>query len=272
MIINQDRMGKRVNNMNFQNLTVNNDSGIVVLTVNRPQSLNALNVRTIAELDAFCDQIAEDSSIKVIIITGAGEKAFVAGADIAEMRPMSPLESRIFSKRGQKVFSKIENLHQPVIAAVNGFALGGGCELALACDMRIAAEHAKFGQPEVTLGITPGYGGTQRLSRLIGKGRAMELLLTGEIIGAQDAYRIGLVNKVVSSDKLMEAVIELAQKIMKCSPVAVKLTKAAVNEGMNLGMDVGMSCEASLFGLCFAADDQQEGMAAFLEKRKAHYS
>jgi len=258
--------------MNFQNLSIANQDAVSILTVNRPISLNALDVRTIAEIDEYCDEVSANNDIKVVIITGAGEKAFVAGADIGEMRPMTPGESLSFSKRGQKVFAKLENLPQPVIAAVNGYALGGGCELALACDMRIASENAKFGQPEVSLGITPGYGGTQRLARLIGKGRAMELLLTGEIINAQDAYRIGLVNKVVPGSELMETVLSIAKKIIKCSSVAVKLTKTAVNEGINIGLDNGMAYEAASFGLCFAAEDQKEGMLAFLEKRAARFS
>lgn len=254
--------------MSYENLIFENQDGIGIITINRPQALNALNADTMAELDALVDAIAKDPSVKVVIITGAGDKAFVAGADIAYMQPLSAAEGRAWGKAGQAVFDKIENLPQPVIAAVNGFALGGGNELAMACDIRIASEKAKFGQPEVTLGITPGFGGTQRLPRLVGKGRAKELLYTGDMIDAAEAYRIGLVNKVVAPEELMDAAKALARKIMSRSPVAVAMCKAAVNEGIDADLQTGVAYEAEVFGLCFATGDQKEGMAAFLEKRK----
>ncbi len=253
-------------------LLYENDNGIATITMNRPQALNALNTATLKELDNLLDVIAGDSGVKVVILTGSGEKAFVAGADIAEMKPLSALEGRAFGKMGQAVFNKLENLPQPVIAAVNGFALGGGCELAMACDLRIASDKAKFGQPEVSLGITPGFGGTQRLPRLVGKGRAMELLFTGDVIDAAEAYRIGLVNKVVASDELLATAKAAAQKIMARAEVAVQLCKAAINEGLNMDLASGMAYEREVFGLCFATSDQKEGMAAFLEKRAASFS
>lgn len=257
--------------MSYENLIFENQDGIGIITINRPQALNALNADTMAELDALVDAIAKDPSVKVVIITGAGDKAFVAGADIAYMQPLSAAEGRAWGKAGQAVFDKIENLPQPVIAAVNGFALGGGNELAMACDIRIASEKAKFGQPEVTLGITPGFGGTQRLPRLVGKGRAKELLYTGDMIDAAEAYRIGLVNKVVAPEELMDAAKALARKIMSRSPVAVAMCKAAVNEGIDADLQTGVAYEAEVFGLCFATGDQKEGMAAFLEKRAPQF-
>jgi enoyl-CoA hydratase len=256
----------------YQNLIFDNQDGIGVVTVNRPKALNALNADTMAELDRLAGAIAKDPAVKAVIITGAGDKAFVAGADIAYMQPLSAADGRTWGKAGQAVFDKIENLPQPVIAAVNGFALGGGCELAMACDIRIASDKAKFGQPEVTLGITPGFGGTQRLPRLVGKGRAKELLFTGDMIDAADAYRIGLVNKVVAPEELMDAAIALARKIMSRGPVAVGLCKAAVNEGLDTDLQTGVAYEAEVFGLCFATADQKEGMAAFLEKRKPEFT
>jgi enoyl-CoA hydratase len=255
----------------FANLLFENQEGIGLVTLNRPKALNALNQATLEELDKLADEIAKDASIKVVILTGSGEKAFVAGADITEMQSKSAIEGRNFGKLGQAVFNKIENLPQPVIAAVNGFALGGGCELAMACDIRIASEKAKFGQPEVTLGITPGFAGTQRLARLVGKGRSKELLFTGDVIDANEAYRIGLVNKVVAADQLMAAAKALAEKIMSRAPVAVQLCKAAVNEGLDTDLETGVAYEAEVFGLCFATADQKEGMSAFVEKRKASF-
>lgn len=258
--------------MEFQNLLFENQDGIGLVTLNRPKALNALNQATLEELGILADQIAKDSSVQVVILTGSGDKAFVAGADITQMQPMTAIEGRNFGKLGQAVFNKIENLPQPVIGAINGFALGGGCELAMSCDIRIASEKAKFGQPEVTLGITAGFAGTQRLPRLVGKGRAKELLFTGDMIDAQEAYRIGLVNKVVTAEELMPAAKALAQKIMSRGPVAVQLTKAAVNEGLDTDLDTGTAYEAEVFGLCFATADQKEGMGAFVEKRKANFT
>ena len=253
--------------MNFANLLYENQDGIAVITMNRPKALNALNQETLDELNQVADMLAKDSTVQVVILTGSGDKAFVAGADIAQMQSMSAMEGRNFGKLGQAVFNKLENLPQPVIAAVNGFALGGGCELAMACDIRIASEKAKFGQPETGLGITPGFGGTQRLPRLVGKGRAKELLFTADMIDAAEAYRIGLVNKVVPPEELMEAAKALAGRIMKRSAAAVQLAKAAVNRGIEAGLENGIAYEAEVFGLCFATEDQKEGMTAFVEKR-----
>lgn len=255
----------------YQNLLFEQDNGIGVITLNRPKALNALNAALIYEMDELLDNIAKDDSIQVVIVTGSGEKAFVAGADITEMKSMSAIEGRNWGKLAQAVFNKLENLPQPVIAAVNGFALGGGCELAMACDIRIASEKAKFGQPEVTLGITPGFGGTQRLPRLVGKGRAKELLYTGDMIDGNEACRIGLANKIVAPDQLMIVAKEMALKIMSRGPVAVQLCKAAVNEGLDMDLDSGIAYEAEVFGLCFSTVDQKEGMTAFVEKRKANF-
>lgn len=253
------------------NLLYEKSNSIGIITINRPTALNALNAATLRELDSLLTDIANDSTVKVIIIRGGGEKAFVAGADITAMQTMSALEARNFGKLGQKVFNKLENLPQPVIAAIHGFALGGGCELAISCDIRIATEKAKFGQPEVMLGVTPGFGGTQRLSRLVGKGCAKELLFVGDQIDAMEAYRLGLVNKVVPVEALMDTAMEMAQKIVSRAPVAVQLCKAAVNEGLDMDLDSGMAYEAEIFGLCFATADQTEGMQAFIEKRKANF-
>jgi len=256
---------------NYENILFGKENGIGIVTINRPKVLNALNAATILELDRLFDEIARDDSIHVVIVTGSGEKAFVAGADIAEMASMSAIEGRNWGKLAQAVFNKLENLPQPVIAAVNGFALGGGCELAMACDIRIASEKAKFGQPEVSLGITPGFAGTQRLPRLVGKGRAKELLFSGGMIDAAEAHRIGLANKVVTPEELIAAARDMAGIIMSRGPVAVRLCKAAVNEGLDMDLESGMAYEAEVFGLCFATADQKEGMSAFLGKRKANF-
>nr|WP_246105632.1 short-chain-enoyl-CoA hydratase [Sporomusa termitida] len=256
----------------YENLLSEVQEGIAVVTINRPKALNALNAATVYELDRLFDELAQNDAVKVVIVTGSGEKSFVAGADITEMRNYSAVEGRNWGKLAQAVFSKIENLSKPVIAAVNGFALGGGCELAMACDIRIASEKAKFGQPEVSLGIPPGFGGTQRLPRLVGKGRAKELLFTGDMIDAAEAYRIGLVNKVVAPAELLDTTKALAQKIMFRGQIAVQVCKAAVNEGLDVDLDSGIAYEAEVFGLCFATSDQKEGMAAFVEKRKANFT
>jgi enoyl-CoA hydratase len=252
----------------YENLLFEVEDGIGIVTINRPKVLNALNRATITEIEALFSELVEDNSVKVVIVTGSGEKSFVAGADIAEMQSMTAIEGRKWGKLAQAVFNKIDNLPQPVIAAVNGYALGGGCELAMACDIRIASEKAKFGQPEVSLGIPPGFGGTQRLPRLIGKGRAKELLFTGEMIDAQEAYRIGLVNRVVKPEELITTARDIARKIMQRGEIAVKMCKAAVNEGLDMDLDSGLAYEAEVFGLCFATEDQKEGMQAFLEKRQ----
>jgi len=256
----------------YNNVLYQTDNGIGMITLNRPKALNALNSELLKELNGLLDEIAQDDSVKVVVITGSGDKSFVAGADIAEMQSMSPMEGRAFGKFGQAIFNKLENIPQPVIAAVNGFALGGGCELAMACDIRIASDRAKFGQPEVSLGIVPGFGGTQRLPRLIGKGRAKELLYTADMINAEEAYRIGLVNKIVPADELLSTTKELAEKIMARAQVAVQLCKAAVNTGMDIDLESGIAYEAEVFGLCFASADQKEGMSAFVGKRKPNFT
>ena len=255
----------------MNNILYEKSGDIGIITINRPKALNALNAETLKELDFLAADIAKDGSVKAVIIHGAGEKAFVAGADITEMQEMSALEARAFGKLGQSVFSRIENLPQPVIAAIQGFALGGGCELAMACDIRIASEKAKFGQPEVMLGVTPGFAGTQRLPRLVGKGVAKELLFVGDSIDAVEALRIGLVNKVVPVDQLMSVAMAMAEKIASRGSVAVQLCKAAVNEGMDMDLDSSMAYETEIFGLSFATVDQKEGMKAFVEKRKANF-
>lgn len=244
---------------------------IGIITINREKSLNALNVTTLLELDMLLDKLEHSTEIKVVIIKGAGDRAFVAGADIMAMRDMSALEARKFAKLGQKVFGKLENLPQPVIAAINGFALGGGCELAMACDIRIASDKSIFGQPEVMLGVIPGFAGTQRLSRLVGKGIAKELLYTGKQINAEEAYRIGLINKLVNREALMESAIDLANTITVQAPVAVQLCKVAVNEGLDMDIDSAIAYEAELFAVCFSTADQKEGMNAFVEKRSADF-
>lgn len=256
----------------YKNITFEVQDSIGVLMVNRPKVLNALNQETMQELHDLVGKIAADKSVGVVIITGSGDKSFVAGADISQMQPMSALEGRQWGRFSQNVFNAIENLPQPVIAAVNGYALGGGCELAMCCDMRIASEKAKFGQPEVLLGVVPGFAGTQRLPRLIGKGRAKELLFTGNQIDAAEAYRIGLVNAVVPAEQLLDEAKKWAKTILSRGPVAVQLCKAAVNEGMDMDFESGQSYESEVFGLCFATEDQKEGMAAFLAKRPAQFA
>ena len=255
----------------YENLLFSKENGIGYVTINRPKALNALNAATVEELDALLDEIAADAEIQVVIVTGGGEKSFVAGADITEMRPLGAIAGRAWGQKGQAVFTKLENLPQPVIAAVNGFALGGGCELAMACDIRIASEKAKFGQPETGLGITPGFGGTQRLTRVVGRGHAKELIYTGGMIDAEKAKAIGLVNEVFPQEELMPAAVKLAKKIAKNAPIAVQLSKAAINRGINCDVVTGIAYEAEVFGLCFSTADQKEGMAAFCEKRKATF-
>lgn len=257
--------------MEYTNLLLQHQGNIAVLTINRPKALNALNSETLSELSAALDELGRDSSVKAVIVTGSGEKAFIAGADISQMKDFSPLEGRRFAQLGHATFRKLELLPQPVIAAVNGFALGGGCELAMACDIRIASENAKFGQPEVTLGLTAGFGGTQRLPRLVGTGLASELLFTGDIIDAQEAYRIGLVNKVYPLESLMEEAQKLAQRIAGRAPVAVQLTKSAIQRGINLDLDSAQAYEAEVFGLTMSTSDQTEGCTAFVEKRKPNF-
>jgi len=253
--------------MPFSTLLFDVRDRVATITVNRPDKLNALNDETIAELDEAIGIVHRRDDIAGAILTGAGAKAFVAGADIAELARQGPLDGRARARRGQEVFSRFEESPKPVIAAVNGFALGGGCELAMACHIRLAAENAKFGQPEVKLGIGPGYGGTQRLPRLVGRGRALQLILTGEIIDAQEAWRIGLVNRVFPAADLLPEAERLLRHILAQGPVAVALCIAAVNRGLETSLAEGLALEADHFGLLAATADMREGMQAFLEKR-----
>lgn len=257
--------------MAFENLLIEQEGDIAIVYVNRPKALNALNADTLKELQQVFAELENNNEVKVIILSGSGDKAFVAGADIAFMKDLDSLASREFSLLGQNVFTSIENNKKPVIAAINGFTLGGGCELAMSCDIRIASEKAKFGQPEISLGIIPGFAGTQRLSRIVGKGIAKELILTGDMVDAQEAYRIGLVNKVVAPEELIEAAKELAKKIATKGQVAVQLAKQVINEGLEMDSERSYSHEANFFGLCFSTQDQKEGMSAFLEKRKPNF-
>ncbi|WP_411679472.1 short-chain-enoyl-CoA hydratase [Clostridium thailandense] len=252
--------------MEFKNLTFVKEDKIAIVKINRPKALNALNSETLKELDTVIDALYEDKETLAVILTGEG-KAFVAGADIAEMKDLNTMEGREFGILGNKVFRKLENMGKPVIAAVNGFALGGGCELSMACDIRIASSKAKFGQPEAGLGITPGFGGTQRLPRLVGEGMAKELIYTGKIIDASEALRIGLVNRVVEPEQLIAEVKALANTIAAQAPIAVKLCKTAINKGMQSDIDTGIAYETEVFGQCFSTNDQKEGMIAFIEKR-----
>ncbi|PRR79037.1 putative enoyl-CoA hydratase echA8 [Clostridium liquoris] len=252
--------------MEFKNVILEKNGNIAIVTINRPNALNALNSETLKELDIVVDTLANDDEILAVILTGAG-KAFVAGADITEMKDLNAVQGRKFGILGNKVFRKLETLEKPVIAAVNGFALGGGCEISMACDIRIASKKAKFGQPESGLGITPGFGGTQRLSRLVGMGMAKQLIYTAEMINADEALRIGLVNKVVEPEKLMDEAKEMAKKIANNAPIAVKLCKSAINKGMQCDIDTAIAYESEAFGECFATEDQKEGMTAFVEKR-----
>jgi enoyl-CoA hydratase len=246
--------------------------GIACVTVNRPDKLNALNQATMAELASALDRVASDSAARGLIVTGAGEKAFVAGADINELAVLSPIEAQAVSLRGQAIFRKLEQTPKPSVAAVNGFALGGGLELAMSCTIRIAAQNARLGQPEVKLGIVPGYGGTQRLPRLVGRGRALELLLSGDPIDAAEAHRIGLVNAVVPQAELSVRSREWLRKTLANGPRAVALTMEAVDTGMSAGLEEGLRVEAMAFGLSAATEDRREGTRAFLEKRKPAFA
>ena len=256
--------------MTYANLLVDITDGIATVTINRPNVLNALNSETLTELETAFLELDGNDGVKVIILTGAG-KAFVAGADISEMAPLDAMGGRAFGLRGQSVFTLIENLSKPVIAAVNGFALGGGTELALSCDFIYASEKAKFGQPEVGLGVTPGFGGTQRLPRRIGNAMARELIYTGRVIGGTEAREIGLANAVLPPEELMEAAMKTAREIASRGQVSVRLCKAAITRGMDVDINAALSLEADVFGLCFSTFDQKEGMAAFLEKRKPDF-
>jgi enoyl-CoA hydratase/carnithine racemase len=240
---------------------------IAYVTVDRPKALNALNTSTWTDLHAAFEDAKADASVHGVILTGAGDKAFIAGADISELAHVDAYDAEESSRFGQSVLNLIENLGKPVIAAINGFALGGGCETAMACTMRIATEHARFGQPEVKLGLLPGGGGTQRLPRLVGKGRALQLILTGETISAQEAYRIGLVNEVVSAASLIDRAETILKQIMANAPIAVKFSLEAANKGLETSQSEGLALEASYFGICAATEDKKEGTSAFLEKR-----
>jgi enoyl-CoA hydratase len=253
--------------MSYENTLVEVRDGVGVVTLNRPKVLNALNAALLAELDAAVDAIAADASVRVVILTGAGEKAFAAGADIQELARVSAVDGQQLALRGQRLFSKIETLRVPVIAAINGFALGGGCELALACTLRIASETAKLGQPEVKLGLIPGYGGSQRLPRLVGKGAALKMILTGEMISAAEALRIGLVEEMVPAGELMARAEQIAKTIAAQAPLAIAKCLEAVHEGYDLPLGEALAHEAALFGLCCATADKSEGTSAFLEKR-----
>jgi len=257
--------------MNFKNLLFEVNNNVAVVTLNRPEKLNALNNETMDELLSCFTSIKNDSTIYGVILTGAGEKAFVAGADISELNKLNVITAKSFAEKGQAIFNLIENLGKPVIAAVNGFALGGGCELALACHIRFASDRAKFGQPEVNLGIIPGYGGTQRLTRLVGSGRATELILSGEMIDAEEAYRIGLVNKIFSPEELLNQSKSFAEKIASKGQVAVSLALKAIVSCDELSESEGQNLEASLFAICCGTEDFKEGTSAFLEKRKPNF-
>lgn len=253
----------------YKNIILNIDEGLATITMNRPKALNALNTEIINELDNAITKV-ESASVKLLVIKGEG-KAFVAGADISEMATLNEEEASVYGELGQKLFRRIEKLTIPTIAAINGYALGGGCELALSCDIRIASEKAKLGQPEVGLGITPGFSGTQRLPRIVGIAKAKELIFTGKVIDAKEALSIGLVNKLVSLDEFDNEISKMTSSIMKNSLIAVKYSKQAIDEGMNNDIDTGIEIESKLFAKCFSHEDQKEGMNAFLESRKPNF-
>ena len=258
--------------LKVENLLYEKRNGIGHVTVNRPKVLNALNTPTWTDIRTVFEDARDDMAVRGVILTGAGNKAFIAGADISELAHATALDAERASRFGQEVLDLIENLGKPVIAAVNGFALGGGCETAMACTIRIAVDTAKFGQPEVTLGLVPGGGGTQRLPRLVGKGRALQLILSAEMISAQEAYRIGLVNEVVPAADLLTRAEAILRKIASNAPMAVKFALTAVNRGLETSQDEGLLLEASYFGLCAGTEDKKEGTSAFLEKRAPQFS
>jgi len=257
--------------MTYQTLLFEIKDGIAFVTINRPDKLNALNDQVMLELGSAVDRLTTEAEIKGAILTGAGPKSFVAGADIGDLSRQGPFDGKARAQRGQAVLRRLETCGKPVIAAINGFALGGGCELAMACHIRIAGENAKFGQPEVKLGIAPGYGGTQRLPRIVGKGVALQLILTGEMIDAQEAYRIGLVNKIVPSGDLLAESEKMMRGILAMGPLAVRLAMEAVDQGLEMTLDEGLLLEANHFGLLAATSDMKEGTTAFLEKRAAKF-
>ncbi|HSP34910.1 MAG TPA: enoyl-CoA hydratase-related protein [Thermoanaerobaculia bacterium] len=257
--------------MAYENIKTENRDGVLFITVDRPKVLNALNGKTIEEIGKAFDAARDDDSVRAVVVTGSGDKAFVAGADINELSKLTPISGKFTSEQGQNVFLQIERFPKAVIAAINGFALGGGCELALACHIRIASDKAQMGLPEVTLGAIPGYGGTQRMVRLLGKGKALELVCTGDRVAAAEAEKIGLVNRVVPADQLLATAEEMARKIASRSPMAVRAAIEAINMGGDMAFEEGQLLEATLFGLLCATEDMKEGMAAFLEKRQAKF-
>ncbi len=258
--------------MEQKNILMRVEDKIATVTINQPEILNALSAETVTELYQVFKKLKGDEQVRVVILTGSGEKAFVAGADIKEINRHDDISGRIFALRGQKVFRFIENMEKPVIAAVNGFALGGGCELAMACHLRIASSNARFGQPEINLGLIPGYGGTQRLPRLIGRGRSLQMLLTGELIDAETALSYGLVNEVTTAENLMDRAILLAKQLAEKPAVALGFILQAVNEGLDMNFDAAMNLESELFGNICNTDDMKEGTAAFIEKRKPQFT
>jgi enoyl-CoA hydratase len=257
--------------MAYTHLLLERDGGVAIISINRPEKRNALNTATVDELRRIILELKRDDTVRVVILTGSGDKAFVAGADINELAVQSPVGGRDHGRTGQHVFDLLEHMGKPVIAAINGVALGGGCELAMACTLRIAADTARLGQPEINLGLMPGYGGTQRLPRLVGKGRALELLLTGDALSADEAWRIGLVNRVVPAAELMAEVRKLAQALAAKAPIAMRYIIDAVNQGMDMSLGDAQTYEATLFGLVSTTEDMREGTKAFLEKRKAEF-
>jgi enoyl-CoA hydratase/carnithine racemase len=267
----EKKMSSLASALNLENVVYDKKGPIAYVTLNRPKVMNALNKATIKELRAAFEDARDDSAVHGVILTGAGEKAFAAGADIAEIANNTAVEAEAATRRGQALTDLIENLGKPVIAAVNGFALGGGCELAMACTIRVAAESAKFGQPEVKLGVIPGYGGTQRLPRLVGKGRALKLILSGEIIDAAEAYRIGLVDELEPDAHVIERAETVLKKIIANAPLSVKYALEAVHKGLETSVAEGLLIEASLFAVCASTDDKKEGTAAFLEKRSPKF-
>ncbi|HEY9433397.1 MAG TPA: enoyl-CoA hydratase-related protein [Blastocatellia bacterium] len=264
-------MSSPVTALTLKNVLYEKKGAIAYVTLNRPKVLNALNQQTWEDLRAAFEDTRDDAEVRGVILTGAGDKAFIAGADISELANVTAVEAQNSSRYGQEVLNLIEDLGKPVVAAVNGFALGGGCETAMACTIRVASENAKFGQPEVKLGVIPGGGGTQRLPRLVGKGRALQLILSGEMIGAQEAYRIGLVNEVVPAADLITRAEAILKQIFANAPIAVKFALEAVNKGLETNLAEGLSLEAALFRLCAGTEDKKEGTQAFLQKRAAQF-
>ncbi|MFC3195821.1 enoyl-CoA hydratase/isomerase family protein [Marinicella sediminis] len=254
------------------NVLANTENNVLTITINRPDKLNALNQATLKELEDIVEQAQNDDATKVIIITGSGDKAFVAGADISELATTDAMTGMKFARYGQQVFNRIENCGKPVIAAVNGFALGGGCELAMACHLRIASDNAKFGQPEIKLGVIPGFGGTQRLTRLVGKGKSMEMNLLGDMVSADKAEQIGLANWVVPQGELLPTVNKVAEQLANSAPIALSMTIDAINKGLECALPDALDYEVKAFGICCASEDKNEGTSAFLEKRAAQFT